>query len=556
MRREHRKTERQKDTHRHNLRTPLVATLALLTLSAVSYIPLNHWFGDDGEVCADSGKETEQSTNRAEDSCLPPEREDDYVSTGIIPNKTGDGLEHELDIDAVERTSESTALHLTLTNQGDTIDEVRTRGVTPLLFDPVAGDVYWPLTDGEPTDTSPEYYGSDTGGQVPFFKGVHNEIQMYYPPLPERVSTVTFIGYGVGAMPGIQVTDVDEHRPEPGNVIVDGTLAEELDSSPQPDQTLTRPVRTPDNNAREHVLDTRGYVAGDDASLAREGNNETLTLDADALFEFDESELTRKATGVLEDTGETIRHNAAGDAGTITITGHTDGVGDEDYNKKLSEERAAAVAEELAPLLDDSLDTTVSGKGSSDPVAEEGGENDEEARRANRRVEIRYEAASPEAGSDDSEGSPLAATERHVGDPAEFQRLGEPAATREHDGFKLGIFPLRRDGAHLVARLDITNTTNEEAMPDLSSEAALTGGYSQMGTLGGVRLVEPGKGLTRHPLIVRYQDTYQEFADYTSDMGAGETRRLFTVYPAPSPDTDAITMRAGPFGEVADIPIT
>ncbi|RNL82869.1 OmpA family protein [Halostreptopolyspora alba] len=517
-------------------RTALAAGLTLGVLGAAGCSPSNG--GEPGNGGGETGTPA-----------------DGFVAEGTIPNNLGENLHHELEIDAVERTEGATAVHLTMTNQGEKVDRVNYRGATPVLFDPVGGELYWPLIDGEPTDSGATRYGSDTDGDVPFFEGVHNELRLYYPAVPEDVDTVTFFGFGVGAMPGIPVTHVDEHRPEP-DLAVDGTEVEELDSDPEPGATLTRPLREPDGDAQEHVLDTHGYVEGADASLTREGDDETVALDADVLFEFDESDLTEEAGEVLADTGETIRRNAApGGGGTLVITGHTDGVGDDDYNQELSQRRAKVVAEELEPELGDDFDAEVSGKGSDEPVAEEGGDDDEEARRANRRVEISYEAAAPSA--EDAEGgrSALAAAERHVGEPARFRPFEEPVATREHDGFQLDVFPLRRDGAHVLAVLDVTNTGEEKAMPDLGGDEALRGGGGRSESLGGVRLVEPDEGLTRYPLVLSHGDEYQDFAEHTFNVGGGDTRRLFAVYPAPSPDAGGLTLTAGPFGEFTELEI-
>ncbi|CAM3705499.1 hypothetical protein [Nocardiopsis rhodophaea] len=63
----------------------------------------------------------------------------------------------------------------------------------------------------------------------------------------------------------------------------------------------------------------------------------------------------------------------------------------------------------------------VTGKGSSEPVAKEGGENDEEARKRNRRVELSYEvtaARNDKNGNGSDSGSGIAAAERHVALPA------------------------------------------------------------------------------------------------------------------------------------------
>ena len=70
---------------------------------------------------------------------------------------------------------------------------------------------------------------------------------------------------------------------------------------------------------------------------------------------------------------------------TIRITGHTDNVGTDEANQKLSEGRANAVKKELIRRGVDPDRMEAEGKGESEPVAT----NDtEEGRQLNRRVEF------------------------------------------------------------------------------------------------------------------------------------------------------------------------
>src|SRR6185503_12744422 len=73
---------------------------------------------------------------------------------------------------------------------------------------------------------------------------------------------------------------------------------------------------------------------------------------------------------------------------TLTVVGHTDNVGSNDYNQKLSERRAHAVAQYLAGRRVDPIRLAVSGKGETQPIASN---NSESGRQANRRVEIYVE---------------------------------------------------------------------------------------------------------------------------------------------------------------------
>jgi len=99
-----------------------------------------------------------------------------------------------------------------------------------------------------------------------------------------------------------------------------------------------------------------------------------------ANFAFDSKEILSESTkmnGLMQDI------QAHPDA-VIIVEGHTDNIGTEEYNKKLSLERANAVAQELAKYKYPNEIRTY-GAGSSMPIAS----NDTEAGRAqNRRVDV------------------------------------------------------------------------------------------------------------------------------------------------------------------------
>jgi outer membrane protein OmpA-like peptidoglycan-associated protein len=74
---------------------------------------------------------------------------------------------------------------------------------------------------------------------------------------------------------------------------------------------------------------------------------------------------------------------------TLTIVGHTDNVGSNDYNQKLSERRALSVAQYLESRRVDGMRLATAGKGETVPLASNASES---GRQANRRVEIYVEA--------------------------------------------------------------------------------------------------------------------------------------------------------------------
>ena len=73
---------------------------------------------------------------------------------------------------------------------------------------------------------------------------------------------------------------------------------------------------------------------------------------------------------------------------SLTIVGHTDDVGSNAYNQKLSEQRAHSVARYLESKQVNSMRLAISGKGENQPIATNSNEG---GRQANRRVEIYVE---------------------------------------------------------------------------------------------------------------------------------------------------------------------
>jgi outer membrane protein OmpA-like peptidoglycan-associated protein len=102
-------------------------------------------------------------------------------------------------------------------------------------------------------------------------------------------------------------------------------------------------------------------------------------------FDFDKSVIRPDAVPVLNEAAETLK--AEGGIAVI-VEGHTDSVGTDAYNQKLSHRRAAAVKQYLVKHGIPSNRVTSEGFGESRPVAS----NDtEDGRAQNRRVELRVD---------------------------------------------------------------------------------------------------------------------------------------------------------------------
>jgi len=146
------------------------------------------------------------------------------------------------------------------------------------------------------------------------------------------------------------------------------------------------PAAAPQNTAAPVVVDRGpGKVTTRRGSSAMEM---IVDLPSDVLFPYDSAKLAAGADAALTRTARII---AEGGAGPITITGYTDGKGEDDYNLKLSQRRAEAVAEWLTAHGIEQKRITTRGRGKANPVAPNtklDGSDDPVGRAHNRRVEI------------------------------------------------------------------------------------------------------------------------------------------------------------------------
>jgi outer membrane protein OmpA-like peptidoglycan-associated protein len=118
------------------------------------------------------------------------------------------------------------------------------------------------------------------------------------------------------------------------------------------------------------------------AEVERQGEGIIVTFNSNVLFGFDRSDLTTQAKSTVNDL-YTILEKYPNE--NVLVIGHTDNVGTDSYNQKLSERRASSVANYLITLGIDQGRITTKGMGETDPKVA----NDTEAHRAeNRRVEF------------------------------------------------------------------------------------------------------------------------------------------------------------------------
>jgi outer membrane protein OmpA-like peptidoglycan-associated protein len=224
------------------------------------------------------------------------------------------------------------------------------------LVDTATGDAYNALPPCRATSWTADLAEGD---QLPF--------EARFPELPEDVEEVVL--YGGHWLPSAPIPVADDAKPW---YIAEPSLAEAPEGA-----TYT---------AREGTSD--GFE-----TTTREGDTVVVTLNTDVLFAFDSADLTPEATTRVADLAGDIAETAAG--GTVTIAGHTDDVGEDEYNQTLSEQRAEAVRAALEPAVDrGDLTFEVSGSGETDPVApnEINGRPNPDGQARNRRVTITYQA--------------------------------------------------------------------------------------------------------------------------------------------------------------------
>ena len=95
---------------------------------------------------------------------------------------------------------------------------------------------------------------------------------------------------------------------------------------------------------------------------------ETITIQAETLFDFDKASIKGKSNQTLDEVAAKIKeHN---DIEFILVTGHTDKIGADAYNQKLSERRADAVKKYLATHGIKDVRIKSVGKGKSEQVVD------------------------------------------------------------------------------------------------------------------------------------------------------------------------------------------
>jgi len=133
------------------------------------------------------------------------------------------------------------------------------------------------------------------------------------------------------------------------------------------------------DNANAKSAELQAQIAALNAKTTERGLVVTL---GDVLFDTAQSNLKASSSNHLANLAAFLK---AYPERTVIIEGHTDSVGDEDYNFGLSQRRANSVQSYLAGQGIAASRITTAGKGESLPVADNGSAS---GRQQNRRVEV------------------------------------------------------------------------------------------------------------------------------------------------------------------------
>jgi outer membrane protein OmpA-like peptidoglycan-associated protein len=127
----------------------------------------------------------------------------------------------------------------------------------------------------------------------------------------------------------------------------------------------------------------REELANSGVEVSREGDSIRLSIPGNITFANDSAALVTGFYPVLEDVAKVLNRY---EKTRLSIEGHTDSVGDANYNTQLSMQRANSVANYLQGTNVDANRLQTLGMGESQPIANNASA---QGRQKNRRVELR-----------------------------------------------------------------------------------------------------------------------------------------------------------------------
>lgn len=456
-------------------------------------------------------------------------------------------------IDKVLRDSARTTLRLTVTNVspttqigidrfGDSSSDYSFVGFK--LLDPVGGKLYYGFRDG---NIGALGFGSRLK-EISLQPGVGYEATVYFPPLPARVSSVTVLTPGTtGEITGVPVSAGTYSAP-----VATGESAEikELNAPKSPGDSVELPVVEPPAGAWSLAADVSGTISAADRESTTSPTRRSVALRSDILFPFGKATLTAKAKTIIGEAAREIM-SSADPADPITVVGHTDAIGADADNQVLSEKRARAVVAELRGDLGGAWRFTASGRGETQPLADEtnpDGSDNPEGRARNRRVEFGYPLA---AATPSGTAGPAVVDD----DTAAATRDGSSDSRSDAAGpvsFRLTVHPFRRDGQYLVAAFDLANTSG--------TKLDTSWGYFRSATYPGpsfasFAVIDPASGTAYRTAYVTVDGVKSWIEGRPHSLTSADGQRSYFYVAAPPASVTSVTFDAGPFGKITGVPV-
>jgi outer membrane protein OmpA-like peptidoglycan-associated protein len=298
------------------------------------------------------------------------------------------------------------------------------------------------------------------------------------------------------------------------------------------------------------------FATSDDVTASAEADTVTVTLHSDVLFASSEYVLSADADAALQDAAAQIEASAPG--GAITVIGHTDDVDTDEFNQTLSEQRASSVADRLHGLLGDSYTISAVGRGESEPVADG---TSEEARAANRRVEITFTGDLPVEAEQAGEVPSTDAPTSSGFDPVAYKH---PHAD---ESFTAQVVEMTRTDTGIVGTLRLTvdpaGTAPVEFFGDTQAGNAAGRGFGLVKRLGGVHELSL---LTSEKRVMPFDyevpatgastATRRVLGDEAIGMGVPDGAGVLLTAIWPDTGQDAVTIDVPGWFRITDVPVT
>ncbi|WP_344163445.1 OmpA family protein [Nocardiopsis rhodophaea] len=315
----------------------------------------------------DSGDETSSDNASPNKNGTSSEGSGPVASATTTGTELGDKL--DVDITSLGRTDDGKALlEISVTNNGDIkaytnryftahsrFGGILSTGMGVTLIDTKNGKRYFSLM----RDDNDSCLCSSWDGESILEKGDTLDFWVAYPEPPKDVDRMTV------------TTPI---TPD----IVDVPLSSSINMKRNFEDIPTKEPKILDLTSIQEDLDG-------DSSRSDTGDETSIMLSSDVLFDTNESKLTSKANKSLTRVAKEIDSSSST---TVRIDGYTDSTGNDSINKPLSKDRADSVRKKLEELVTRSGVTfETAGHGSSDPVADN---STEEGKAKNRRVTVTF----------------------------------------------------------------------------------------------------------------------------------------------------------------------